>query len=115
VRAEDLATGVEKSVKIEATDSRLNESDKNRMIREARDRVTKMLAERIKETRSDEARNIISRAESVMALAVSHPLESDLRNKTEELRNAVEVGDEDALNDLIDDVLRVMTEIEAGA
>jgi molecular chaperone DnaK len=115
VRAEDLATGVEKVVRIESTDSRLNEGDKTRMIREARERVTKMLAQRIKESRTDEARNIIERAESTLATAGSHPLTNELQGQMEQLRAAIEVGDEGALNELIDDVLRVMTEIEAGA
>jgi molecular chaperone DnaK len=115
VRAEDLATGVEKVVRIESTDSRLNDGDKNRMIREARERVTKMLAQRIKESRTDEARNIIERAESTLATAGAHPLTGDLQGQIEALRAAIEVGDEGALNELIDDVLRVMTEIEAGA
>ncbi|MBI1291092.1 Hsp70 family protein [bacterium] len=115
VRAEDLATGVEKVVRIESTDSRLNEGDKTRMIREARERVTKMLAQRIKESRTDEARNIIERAESTLATAGSHSLKGELQNQMEQLRAAIEVGDEGALNELIDDVLRVMTEIEAGA
>ena len=115
VRAEDLATGVEKTVRIESTDSRLNDGDKNRMIREARDRVTRMLAQRIKESRTDEARNIIERAESTLATAGAHPLTAELQSQMQALRAAIETNDEGALNELIDDVLRVMTEIEAGA
>ncbi len=115
VRAEDLATGVEKAVTIQATDSRLSDPEKHRMIKEARERVTKMLQDRIKESRSDEARNIIERAESVMAVSGAHPMTRDLKTQTTQLRNAIEAGDEEAINDIIDDVLRVMTEIEAGA
>lgn len=114
VHAEDLATGVEKSVSIEATDSRLSDAEKNRMIKDARERVAKMLSDRIKESRSDEARNVLERAESVMAVSGGHPMSDDLKNQTKQLRDAIESGDEDAINDMIDDVLRVMTEIEAG-
>ncbi len=115
VRAEDLATGVEKSIAIEATDSRLSDAEKNRMIKESRERITKMLQDRIRESRSDEARNILERAESIMAVSGGHPMTTDLRNQTGQLREAIEAGDEEAINDMIDDVLRLMTEIEAGA
>lgn len=115
VRAEDLATGVEKQITIEATANRLNDAEKNRMIKEARERVTAMLQDRIRESRTDEARNILERAESVMAISGTHPMSNDLKGQAKQLRDAIEAGDEDAINDLIDDVLRVMTEIEAGA
>ena len=115
VRAEDLATGVEKQITIAATDSRLNEGDKNRMVKEARERISKILQDRIKESRSDEARNILQRAESIVAGFGNHPLTQELMSQTSELRTAIESGDEEKVNEIIDDVLRVMTEIEAGA
>jgi molecular chaperone DnaK len=115
VRAEDLATGVEKVVRIESTDSRLGEAEKNRMIKEARERVTKMLQDKIKDSRGEEARNILERAESIMAVAGGHRLAGELRNHSSQLRAALEAGDEDKLHEYIDDVLRVLTEIEAGA
>ena len=46
-RAEDLATGVEKVITVESTGARLTEAEKNRMIREARDRVTQQLRSRM--------------------------------------------------------------------
>jgi len=49
-RAEDLATGQEKVIRIEATDNRLSADDKNRMTREARDRITQQLRDRMKES-----------------------------------------------------------------
>lgn len=115
VRAEDLATGVEKQIAIEATNSRLSDAERNRMIKEARERVTSMLQDRIRESRTDEARNVLERAESVMTLSGEHPMSPDLRGQVERLREAIEAGDEETINDMIDDVLRVMTEIEAGA
>ncbi len=115
VRAEDLATGVEKNVVVESTDSRLDETEKNRMIRDARERVTKMLQDRISDSREEEARNILERAESVLAVSGQHPLSEGLQEQSEALRAAIEEADEEKLNDLIDDVLRMMTEIEAGA
>lgn len=114
VRAEDLATGVEKLITIEATGNRLDDADKNRMMKEARERVSKMLQDRILESRSDEARNIIERAESVLAVSGANPLSGDLKNQLNQLNEALESGNEDGMNDLIDDVLRVMSEIESG-
>lgn len=114
VRAEDLANGVEQIVRIEATNTRLSDSDKNRMIKEARERVAKMLQAKIRDSRSDEAKNVLERAESVMATAGEHPLTDELRTQTTQLRQALESGHEEAVNDHIDDVLRLMTEIEAG-
>ena len=114
VRAEDLATGVEKMVVIESTSSRLTEAEKVRMVKEARERVTKMLSERIKDSRSEEAANIIERAQSILAVNGGHPRHTDLKNQTKQLKDAVEVGDEEQINEMIDDVLRLMTEIEAG-
>ena len=115
VRAEDLATGAEKVIAIEATDSRLGDGDKNRMVKEARERVTRMLTDRIKESRSDEARNVLERAESILAMNASHPLRNELKSITGKLRNSIEAGDEGGLDESIDDVLRLITEIEAGA
>lgn len=115
VRAEDLATGVEKTVTIQATDSRLSDPEKNRMIKEARERVSRMLQDRIRESRSDEARTILERAESMMAVSGGHPMATDLKGHATALRQAIEAGDEGAINEHIDDVLRVITEMEAGA
>ncbi len=115
VHAEDLATGVEKKVRIEATDTRLSDAEKNRMIKEARGRITNMLQERIRDSRSEEARNVLERAESVLALSGNSGLSNDLKAQAEQLRTALEAGDEDQMNEVIDDVLRLMTEIEAGA
>lgn len=98
VRAEDLATGVEKQITIAATDSRLDEGDKNRMIKEARERISRILQDRIRDSHSEEARNILQRAESVMALSGSHPLSGELKNQTTQLRSAIEAGDEAAIN-----------------
>ena len=115
VRAEDLATGTEKAVVIESTSSRLTDTEKTRMMKEARERVTRMLSEKIRESRSEEARNVLERAESVMAVNSGHPMSAELKTHSTSLRQAIELGDEERINDRIDDVLRVMTEIEAGA
>ena len=55
VRGEDLATGAEQSIVIEATDNRLEDGEKIRMMTESRNRVTSMLRERVDEMASDGA------------------------------------------------------------
>lgn len=114
VRAEDLATGVERKVVIASTDTRLGEKDKVRMIKEAKERVSRMLASKIKESRTEEARNMLERAELALATAESHPLSRDLKAKTQSLRSAIEGGNDDQLDESIDELLRILTEIEAG-
>ncbi len=114
VRAEDLATGVEKAIVIEATDSRLSDSEKNRMMKEARERVTRILQDRIKDSRVDEARNLIERADGVISESADHPMKDDLKKHVEELRNALEADDAEMLNQKMGETLRTITEIEAG-
>jgi len=114
-RAEDLATGVEKKITIAATGHRLTDAEKSRMIKEAKERVTKMLRAKIKESRTEEAKAILERADRAARQAGSHPRVSDLQAKSSELRSAVDAGDESQLDDMIDELLRILTEIEAGA
>lgn len=113
-RAEDLATGVEKKITIAATDNRLGEADKTRMIKEAKERVSRMLRERIQSSVTDEARNLISRAESLIGSRAGHPLSSEIRQQTSDLRRLVDRGESDGLEDKMDDLLRLLTELEAA-
>ncbi|MCD6386583.1 molecular chaperone DnaK [Candidatus Sumerlaeota bacterium] len=114
-RAEDLATGVEKKITIAATGSKLSEAEKARMIKEARERVTKMLRAKIRERREEETQDILSRVEKALATSGSHPMAGELRTKSEELRNAVKSGNEETIEPLMDEVLRLLTEVEMAA
>ncbi|MCX7765788.1 MAG: molecular chaperone DnaK [Candidatus Sumerlaeia bacterium] len=111
-RAEDLATGVEKKITIAATGSKLSEAEKARMIKEARERVTKMLRVKIQERREEEIKDILSRVEKALASGSSQPQASELRTKSEQLRKAVSTGDEKLMDTLIDELLRLLTEVE---
>src|SRR5690606_27450209 len=51
VTAEDLATGVQKKVVVSATAERLSDDEKNRMVREARERVAKMTLSKLSDSR----------------------------------------------------------------
>ena len=114
-RAEDLATGAEKRITIAATDTRLSETEKARMIKEAKERVTKLLRTKIKETRGDEMRSVIERAEKAISAAASHPLANDLRSKTGELRKMLKAGDQTKADELLDELIRMLAEVEAAA
>ncbi|MEQ8822593.1 MAG: Hsp70 family protein [Sumerlaeia bacterium] len=115
VTAEDLATGVSKQVVVTATDNRLDDDDKTRMIKEAKDRVASLLRSRIADSRHEEARNMLERAEATLSVASDHPLSTDLRKRTDSLRDAIETGDENDMDTTIDDMLRILAEIEASA
>ena len=115
VTAEDLATGVNKRVMVSATDNRLEDDDKNRMIKDAKERVSNLLRSKIKESRGEEARNMLERAEATLAVAGDHPLSRELQKRTEELRALIDAGDEHGLDETIDDMLRLLAEIEASA
>jgi len=115
-RAEDLATGVEKKITIAATDARLSESEKQRMVKEAKDRVSRMLRDRIQENRVEEAQSILSRAEGVLTTHSGHPMVSSLKTKTNELRTLMqEGGDEKKLGETLDEVNRLVTIMETAA
>jgi len=113
-RAEDLATGIEKKITIAATGERLSSDEKDRMVREARERVTGMMQSRLEQSALEEASGLAQRAESVANNNSSSPMSEDLRSQAEELRSLISQGDRDAIEDKMDDVLRLLTEMEAA-
>ncbi len=113
-RAEDLATGAEKKITIAATGTRLSEAEKQRMIKEARERVSRMLRERIQQSVLDEAQNLLARAEAVVGAHGSHPLAKEVRQSAADLKKLIDKGDKAALEDKMDDLLRLLTELEAA-
>jgi molecular chaperone DnaK len=115
VTAEDLATGVQKRVVVSATAERLSNDEKNRMVKEARDRVAKMTLTKLSDSRSEEARHLLERAEATLSAAGNHNLATDLRFRTDELREAIESGNFGSLEESQDELLRLLAEIEAGA
>lgn len=111
VRAEDLATGAEKKIVVEATDNRLGESQKSKMIKEAKERVTGLLRQRIAESISDEAISLIERAQ---ALHASGPLADKLKQKVTKLKGKVDKGSPDLEKD-IDEINTLIAQIEASS
>ena len=113
-RAEDLATGAERKITIAATDNRLTDGDKQRMVRDAKERVSRMLRDRIQESVMDEARGLIDRANGMLSKNTGHPLAKELQGQSIDLKKLIEQGDKVALEDKMDDVLRLLAELESA-
>ncbi|MBI3736792.1 Hsp70 family protein, partial [Candidatus Sumerlaeota bacterium] len=115
VRGEDLATGVEKKIVVNATGTRLSEAEKSRMIREARERVARELREKIRRNVQDEAEDVISRAEGLIGQLGDHPKLDDLRSMSSQLRSRLGRAEPDEIEELTFDLLRIVNELEASA
>ena len=113
VTAEDLATGVEKTITIEATDNRLTESDKQRMIKEARSRVTQMLRAKISESVQEEGAQLLKRAQKVLE-TVSSDARIILDKEIRGLRDVLITNDSHLIEDKINSLTKVITDLEAA-
>jgi molecular chaperone DnaK len=112
-RAEDLATGVEKKITIESTGTKLNDTEKARMVKEAKERITRMLRQRIADTMVDEAETMLARADKVLANA-SGDSASELTAQVAQAREMLTGDDTGGLEDLMDEINRRITELEAA-
>ncbi len=112
-RAEDLATGVEKKITIESTSTKLNESEKQRMVTDAQTRVSKMLRNKMAETTEDEAKETIKRAESTLREHAEHPQAEALRDQVVKMRAALDAGHQDELEDLTLEAMRMLAQVES--
>ncbi len=112
-RAEDLATGVEKKITITATDTRLDDREKQRMVMEAKERVTKMLRERISDSVLDETQSLIKRAEGLLQGASGETAEK-LTEKLLAAKQMISANDTAGLEEVMDDVNRHVTDLEAA-
>jgi len=105
-RAEDLATGVEKRIVID--------QEKTRMVREARERVSKMLRQRMRESVEEQAGSVLERANRV-ALS-DHPLADEVNHKASRLREQLKAGvSQDDIERTMEDLIRMMDEVESAA
>ncbi|MCX8038669.1 MAG: molecular chaperone DnaK [Candidatus Sumerlaeia bacterium] len=115
-RAEDLATGVEKKIVIEATDTRLSESEKLRMIKEARERVTAQLCQRIGESIHEQASAMLERADGLVTARPDHSMTHQVSLIADQLRAALEQGDHKKIQPILEELIHVVDQIEtAGA
>jgi len=114
-RAEDLATGAEKKIAIQATAARLSEAEKQRMIREAKERVTQMLRARVATTVEEEANEMIKRAQVALRSHANHPSARTLETRLQELRGALGGAQpQDRVEDLTLETMRLLAQIESG-
>jgi len=111
--AKDLTTGNEVSVTVMATDNRLSDNEKSRMGREARQRVTQMLEQRVKETLFNQAESLIFRAEKMIGEG-DEPTAIETRNIVDQLQRALDKGDANMINTYIQNLTDQITKLEAA-
>lgn len=109
VRAEDLATGLEQSITIAATGARLSDPEKNRMIKESRERVMKQLRDKIANNQQEGTEQLLARARDLM---ISHPEHPKAPEISEMINRLSENSSDQAL---LDHLTRLVTEIETSA
>ncbi len=105
VSASDLATGKEKRITVKATDSRLSDTDKNRMIQEARARISKMLRQKVKDTVINEADELIAQAKLAIQNSddfLSEDVEASIQNLESILSSKDEAMIESKMDELSD-------------
>ena len=113
-RAEDLATGIEKTISIEATSAKLDESEKQRMIAEAKARVTAMLRSRVADSIEEEAKETIKRAAAAVQAHPDHPHVPKIEAKIRQMQHALSSGHQDELDDLTSEAMRLVAQIETA-
>ncbi|HPS00507.1 MAG TPA: Hsp70 family protein [Candidatus Sumerlaeota bacterium] len=114
-RAEDLATGLEKVIAIEATSAKLDEKDKQRMVGEAKDRVAQILQSHVADSIEDEARETIRRAEMAISASPDHPQAFRLTETIHNIRQCLQSNRLDEIEDLTMEAMRLLAQVEAAA
>ncbi len=115
-RAEDIATGVEKQIVVAATDKRLSDSEKQKMVAEARSRLNSNLRNRANNAVEEEANQLISRADNLIKNGSSGARADEMQEQMQSLRSLVGSGAAAGdLDDAMDNLSRLITDVEAGA
>ncbi len=114
-RAEDLATGVEKSIMIASTGSRLTEAQKNRMVKEARDRISSQIRDKIKTNARSEAMDLLQRARDIVQADPNHPRQPELDQLIQSLESGLDGGDDQSLDGLTMNLMHAVNEIESAS
>ena len=115
VRGEDLATGVEKTITIASTGSRLTEAEKNRMVRESRERVTMLLRQKIQSNVKEEAEDLVRRADTILRGAPSHQRANEINKLKQSIQDRLKRGEDSGLEQLTLDLMHLVNEIESAA
>jgi molecular chaperone DnaK len=114
-RAEDLATGLEKTITIASTGSRLSDHEKARMVREARDRVARSLREKMQQSVRTEATDLLQRARDVLIAMPRHPRGNDIKKMAGQLEGLLKSGDDAAIEALTLQLMQAVNEIETAS
>jgi len=115
-RAEDLATGVEKTIRVEATDNRLSDAEKNRMIAEAKQRLTHTLRQRVAQSVDQDTQLLIERAERALSRSAQSPDADRLRAAVEQVRRALDVGsDRGDMRTAVDSLSDLLARVESAS
>jgi molecular chaperone DnaK len=114
VRAEDLATGIEKTITVASTGARLTDDEKTRMVREARDRVTRHLRDKIKSNIQQQAEEVVKRANEILNQAPGHPRAGDIQHLVATVQADISNGSDSDLEDHTVDLMRIVSEIESA-
>ncbi|MCX7012210.1 MAG: Hsp70 family protein [Candidatus Sumerlaeota bacterium] len=115
VKAEDLATGVQKSITIASTDTRLGEEDKARMRREAQMRAMQELRKRISDYTEAQTDELIARAEKLAKGMAEGAKSKELRQSVLNLKRKREEGELSAAQGEIEVLANLMAELEKGS
>ncbi len=114
-RAEDLATGAEKKITIASTGSRLSDSEKERMVKEARERVASTVRGSAGSPAHDEAQAAIRRAHEFTQADPSNPRNEEIVQLARGLENRLHDADEAELEVMIGDLMQVLSEVGAAS
>ncbi|MBN1867989.1 Hsp70 family protein [Candidatus Sumerlaeota bacterium] len=112
-RAEDLATGQEKKITIQATSAKLSDAEKQRMITDAKNRVTAMLRSRVADSIEHEAQETINRLDAVLRAQPDNALSKELKTNREKMRKALTDRRDEDLEDLTLEAMRLLAQVEA--
>ena len=85
------------------------------MVKEARDRVTRELREKIKHNLTDEAQDLIGRAKELLTTMNDHPRSGDLESRISGLQEQLKAGDSAKIEDMVFDLMRTVNEFESAA
>ena len=114
-RAEDLATGQEKQIRVEATDNRLTDEEKMRMISEAKARAASSLKRRMQSSISEDAESLIERAESLLAGSRGGASTTKIRAALKTLKGLMDSNaPQDRVMDSMSGLSRMLSELESA-
>jgi molecular chaperone DnaK len=114
-RAEDLATGQEKVIRVESTDNRLSDEDKMRMISEAKSRAASTLKQRMQSSVSEDAEVLIERAEGILADSRGGAGTTQIRASLKTLKTLIDSNaPQEQVMDSMSGLTRMLSELESA-